>query len=296
MATSLFEIDGDRYLPTELSRGPWSGDALHGGPVAALLAHALEGAAERRRADGPAERRRADGPAAAPMFPARFTLELWRSVGFMPYRIDTEVVRPGRKVQVVEARLVAGEGDGEQVVARATLQQIAAEPVDLPDHVGPLQPPYEAPDPPEDREPTDTGFDAAAGHAIEPIRFDNEAVEHRATITSFTTAFGPATDWIRVVVDLLPGVALTPFDRVAAAADFGNGISATLPWDRFLFVNPDLTIHLFRLPADEWVHLDAATSFDLTPGAGGVAMAESVLSDRHGRIGRSIQSLYVAPV
>ena len=43
MADSLFVPLGDgRYQPTGLSRGPWSPNALHGGPTAALVAHAAE--------------------------------------------------------------------------------------------------------------------------------------------------------------------------------------------------------------------------------------------------------------
>jgi hypothetical protein len=127
------------------------------------------------------------------------------------------------------------------------------------------------------------------------VRFDNTAVEHRASVATFLE-LGAAVDWIRVRADLLPGVALSPFERVAAAADFGNGVSATVPWDRYLFVNPDLTIQLFRLPVDEWVRLDAVTYLDPAPHAGGVGLAESILSDRDGRLGRATQSLFIAPV
>jgi acyl-coenzyme A thioesterase PaaI-like protein len=279
MASSLFIVDGDEFHPTELSRGPWSADALHGGPVAALLAHELSAV-----------------PTVAEMFPARLTVELWRSLTFTPYRVTTEVLRPGRKVQVVEARLLSGHGDGHQVVARATLQQIAADAVDLPVDIGSYLPATTPPKPPEDSTATATNFDGAAGAGgAASVRFDNTAVEHRASIGSFME-LGPATDWIRVVVDLLPGVALSPFERVAAAADFGNGVSATLPWDRYVFVNPDLTIQLFRLPVDEWVCLDAATYLDPSPGAGGVGFAESTLYDRDGRLGRATQGLYIAPV
>ena len=44
---AFFHRDGDRFVPTELTRGPWSADAQHGGPPAALLGTALE-ATERR--------------------------------------------------------------------------------------------------------------------------------------------------------------------------------------------------------------------------------------------------------
>ena len=41
-AASLFVTDGLRLVPTPVARGPWSPDALHGGPVAALVAGSVE--------------------------------------------------------------------------------------------------------------------------------------------------------------------------------------------------------------------------------------------------------------
>jgi hypothetical protein len=61
-----------------------------------------------------------------------------------------------------------------------------------------------------------------------------------------------------------------------------------------VFINPDLTVHLFRLPVDEWVCLDAVTRIPAGGGAGSVGLAESALFDRQGRIGRSLQSLLVS--
>jgi Thioesterase-like superfamily len=62
-----------------------------------------------------------------------------------------------------------------------------------------------------------------------------------------------------------------------------------LPFDRFLFINADLTIHLHRPPLGEWIGLDARTLLD----AGGTGMAESVLHDASGSIGRAFQTLVV---
>ena len=47
--------------------------------------------------------------------------------------------------------------------------------------------------------------------------------------------------------------------RAVATADFGNGVSAELPFDDYLFINADLTIHLWRAPRGEWIGLDAQT-------------------------------------
>jgi hypothetical protein len=96
---------------------------------------------------------------------------------------------------------------------------------------------------------------------------------------------------MRLGYPLLPGEPLTPLARVAATADFGNGVSATLPFERFLFINADLTIHLHRPPLGEWIGLDARTL--LYPG--GTGIAESVLHDTSGPVGRAFQTLVVQP-
>jgi hypothetical protein len=263
----LFVVDDDVYTATEWSTGPWSRDALHGGPVAALLAHLLE-----------AE------PGGESMFPARLTVELLRPVGHRPMRASVGVVRPGKKVRVLAAQLTERTSVGDDVtVARGTLQQIRSAPTPLPpDHrdIDPIEPPETAPEAaPANR---------ARFFDDEPPAFHNVAVEHRSP-DAFFGRLGPAFDWIRVVADLLPGVPPSPLARVAAAADFGNGVSATLPLGQYVFVNPDLTVVLARLPVDEWVGLDARTRV----AEHGVGYAESALYDREGRIGRSLQSLLI---
>jgi len=267
MSESLFVVDGDVYEATELATGPWSPDALHGGPVSALLAYLLEAMSS------------GEG-----MFPARLTIELLRPVGHQPMVVALEVVRPGKKVRVCEARLRLRDDDSSYgFLARGVLQQIRHDEIELPADHRSVDPQESAPSNPDD-EPV------SAGRFIEgePTAFHNTAVEHRSP-SEFFIQLGPAFDWIRVVPDLLPGVPLTPLARVAAAADFGNGVSATLPIPPYLFVNPDLTIHLNRLPVDEWVGLDARTRV----GDAGVGYAEAALFDRHGRIGRSVQSLLI---
>src|SRR5664280_1564604 len=102
-------------------------------------------------------------------------------------------------------------------------------------------------------------------------------------------AMGPGRVWMRLRHPLLPGEALTPLTRLAATADFGNGVSAALPFERFLFINADLTIHLQRQPRGEWIGLDARTLLH----DGGTGLAESVIHDVHGVLGRAFQTLVV---
>jgi hypothetical protein len=98
---------------------------------------------------------------------------------------------------------------------------------------------------------------------------------------------GGAAVWFRLNVPVVAGEPITPLMRAAAAADFGNGISAAASWDDYLFINPDLTLYVHRLPEGEWVGLDAVT----WAGNHGVGVAEAALYDERGRFGRSVQGL-----
>jgi hypothetical protein len=119
--------------------------------------------------------------------------------------------------------------------------------------------------------------------------FGADAMEIRFVAGGFNEP-GPATAWFRLKVPLVGSEEPSPLQRLAAAGDFGNGISASLPWDRWIFINPDLTLNVERLPQGDWICLDSTTRI----AAGGVGLAESVLYDQRGRVGRALQALLVA--
>ena len=98
---------------------------------------------------------------------------------------------------------------------------------------------------------------------------------------------GPATVWMRPRVSLVEGEPVSPLQRVLLAADGGNGVSAPLDWEEFIFINTDLTVHLLRPPEGEWVCLDSVTHVD------GLGMTDTALWDERGRIGRAAQTLLV---
>lgn len=259
MAHALFErIGDDRYLPTEAARGPWSPDSLHGGPVGALLAGAVE-------------------PLLADLHPARATLELIRPVPVAPLTITTELIRPGKKVRMADGTMATEDGT---VVATIRLLGIRREPTPLPDGAMPDETPPSMPS----AAPGGEEFAAQVGYDA----FHNIGVEHRFVAGSFKEP-GPSTDWIRLRVPVVAGDAASALQRVMAAADFGNGISSVADFTSMLFINPDLTVHLHRLPAGEWVCLDAAS----TLAEHGVGLAQSALWDEQGPLGRALQSLLV---
>jgi hypothetical protein len=251
---AVFVPDGPRFTPTALAAGPWDPGAAHGGAPAALLGRALESA-------GPA-----DG-----MHFARVSVEFLRPVPLAPLDVETEVLRPGRRVQLLGARLLA---EGTEV-CRATALLIRRE------EGARAEPP--APPPPG----PDQGFHAPFTRSLDGT-FGGAAVEHRFVVGDWNP--GPATVWMRLSVPLVAGEEPSPLVRVLAAADFGNGVGAALDWNHHLFINPDLTVYLERPPQGEWVCLEASTH----PGVPGTAVAESVLYDERGRIGRAVQALLVA--
>jgi hypothetical protein len=256
----VFEVEGDRAVPTDLARGPWSPDAQHGGAPAALLAGQLE---------------RFDLGVAT--FPARFTVELMRPVPLVPLRIERRTIRPGKKVQLVEGSLFAGDVE----VVRATLLRLRAQPVEfeaapLPGPVVPM-PSRGASEPMLARFARGTGF----WNAMEISRVGGDWPRP-----------GPVQFWLRLVVPIVAGEEPSPFQRVAAAGDFGNGIAGAFDLRRYSAINPDLTITLHRLPSHEWVGLDSGTY----PEKAGYGVAESVLHDEDGRLGRAIQTVLVEEV
>jgi hypothetical protein len=196
-------------------------------------------------------------------------------VPLAPLEVETALLRPGRKVQLVGATLRAGTTE----VARAVALRIRI--ADLPVPAG-----LERSVPPPGPE-TATGRGSSWESVSDAPAFHNQGVEHRFVAGGFDGP-GPATDWIRLRVPLVAGEPTGPLARTVAVADFGNGVSWVLPrQDRWRFINPDLTVALHRLPVGEWVCLEAETAV----GGNGIGQAVSRLWDERGRLGYALQSL-----
>lgn len=252
--------------PTAYARGPWSLDFLHGGPVAALLAHAVESL-----------------PAAdVDWFVSRLTIELERPVPVEPLHYAAEITRAGRSVSIVDASVA--NADSGVVLARARAVRLRSTHVPLPfddAELAPLLKIEPAPSTPSDGESIDRP-------ASTSIAFHTAAIEQR--FVGETGRPGPIFDWIRARVPLLPDHDLTSLQRVAAAVDQASGISAVLPGATHSFINPDLTVHLFRPLHGEWVGMASATHHH----TGGSAMTDTAIFDLEGRIGNSNQSLVLS--
>ena len=277
--TAFYAECGDLFVSTELTRGPWDGESQHAGPPSALIGREIA---------------RLDGIGSGPddRFVVRVTFEILRPVPIAPLRVSAEVIRPGRRVELVDATLA--DEAGEPLV-RARAWRILRGDVEIADglagadafgaparagrptgEVGP-------PDPPGALESSAEFF--PTGHDVGY----HSAMEYRFAAGAFLEP-GPATTWLRMRHPLVEGEEPDPLTRVLIAADTGNGISNTLDFRRYLFINVDLTVHLHRLPAGEWVCLDSLT----VPERHGVGLTDTMLWDERGPLGRAAQSLLVA--
>jgi hypothetical protein len=250
--TSFYELLGEgRYRSTEHTVGPWDERAQHGGPPAALLARALE--------------------AESPSWPATFvrvTFDILSPVPVAELTVRSRTLRPGRSVELVEAELEAGD----RVVMRAQGWRVREAELDLP---------------PSDDEPAPALPDASSAWPRSPGGYLN-AMEWRY-VSGEPAVPGPATVWGRMRYPLVPGEEPTGLQRMLVLADSGNGVSSVLPWTEWLFINPELTVHVAAVPEGEWICLDAQTRVD----SRGFGLASSRLFDRQRLVGRGAQALFI---
>ena len=255
---AVFVRAGALWHATELARGPWDPDAQHGGAPAALLVHAFEACEPDPE-----------------LHLARVTFEFLRPVPLGDLSVSAEVVRPGRRVMLLEG--VICDPSGTEVV-RARALRVRPTELGAPDS-GP--PPFPGPEHGRVREFQSQG-------TAPRTMFATHTMEIRFVEGTFL-GLGPATAWFRLRHPLVAGEPIRAAERAAAAADFGNGISTVLSWEDHLFINPDLTLYLERDPRGEWVAMQSRTHVH----PGGVSVSESVLWDEQGRIGQATQALVV---
>lgn len=261
------DADAIAFVATELARGPWDPGSCHGGAPAALLAALIDAT-----------------PAGTPMQTVRLTLEIERPVPVgVPLHSDIEVSRDGRRVQVLDATLRTAV-DTAQRPAGSTLVRCRAVRI----HAGDVPTPpgaardVPAPTPGPDALPPRQGlegWDTAGFWDTVDVRFAQGQLLET----------GRGVIWTRVRHPIAEGVATTPLARAAAASDFGNGISSPLPFDRFVYINPDLRVEVHRPAVGAWVGLAATTVAQPT----GIGLTSSTLFDRDGRIGSASQSLFI---
>ena len=100
---AFFRTDGKWFVGYGVSRGPWSEDACHGGPVSGLIARAVEKIASGKQL-------------------TRLTVSFRRPIPISGFRVDADVERSGRTATTATATLRDSE---DRLCATATSLHLA---------------------------------------------------------------------------------------------------------------------------------------------------------------------------
>jgi Thioesterase-like superfamily len=260
LPASLYVPADGGYEATALTIGPWEPKLQHAGPPAALLLREAESASG------------IDGGQTV-----RLAYDIFAPVPVGPVQVATSVVRPGRRIELVEAVLTAGD---ERPLMRLSAWRMRTR-QDGPPESAPTTHPAVAGW--QDSRPETAAF------------FSEDIAYHRALEWRFPTgsfnAPGPASAWTRPECELVAGEPMTPLQHLLVMTDAASGISAELDWNTMSFANVDLSLALHRAPRGEWLGMDATTVY----GGTGAAQCYAVLFDQTGAIGRSTHALFVEP-
>jgi acyl-coenzyme A thioesterase PaaI-like protein len=258
-ALAMYVRDGEAFVGTELIQGGWDPNAANGGAVLALLGQVLDTV-----------------PTLVPMGVSRFTADLVRPVP-LGTRLDVhhEVVREGKKIQLVELRMTSG---GLDLVRASALRLRKADLGDAP-------------------VPADTTDERPAAGLSDPEsmprllgRGDVPAGFLRAVDMRRTP--GKGGTWVRLDTEVVAGEPNSPTARMAFSFDFANLIGLDMQTPSMVMINPDVTAQVLRSPVGEWVAVTGDTRFSGSTGRG---VSAATLSDRDGPFAAATTSQLLQP-
>ena len=249
MKMAFFSADGDVLTPLPLSQSSWSDKQMHGLALAGALARGIEAKIN--------EMGRTD------LRPSRMTVDMFKPGAMAPCTIETEVVREGRRIALVEATMMQ---DGERTARASAIFLLPSE-----SPAGRVWQPGERPTPPpEDVVPV----------SEEPrIPFLHSEI---GWSQDFTAHQNPSqkTIW-QVGMDIVDGEQLTPFQMAASMAD---SVNMVCNWgdQGVQFINTDITLGLSRLPVSRELGIRAVERTE----EDGIAVGVAEMFDREGLFGQ----------
>jgi hypothetical protein len=264
-AKGMFVRDGEAFVGTVLTQGGWDRRHMNGAAVLALLGHCLD-----------------DVPTLVPMTLTRLTVDLARPVPVgRPLRVVPDVLREGKKLQLVQLRVVVD--DVEHTWATALRLRAA----DL----------SEVPGIPESTTATSSG-DALLRPRAEVVSMRDVHPGRPGFLDAIDLWRTPRRDgrgygyWARLDTPVVAGEVLRASSRITFAFDCANLVGIDQPLDAVTMINPDVTAHVLRPPVDEWI---AITGETLVHPAMGRSMTVASFSDGDGLFAQASLSQLVQP-
>lgn len=255
-AAYFIRESGDTFRPTGHVSGGWNPQEQHIAPAIGLLAHCIEQDFAARRDDE--------------LRLVRLSCDILGTIPMEAVRVEVSVLRPGRTIELIEARM---SHDGrDAVIARAWLS------------AG-----YDT------AESAGSGFGRLGpAEEFEPWQMDATwpgGFVKSVKIRPLIKEPGSVRFWLSSDVALLAGEPVSDTARLLGLIDVTNGVAARANPEEVLFPNLDLTAHLFRAPSGDWVGVDAHGSI----GPQGAGLTHGILHDAAGPFGSFAQILTVRP-
>ena len=255
---AFFRASNDWFVGNDASRGPWIEDACHAGPVAAVIARALERVVLEKQL-------------------TRLTINFRRSIPISGFRVDAEIERDGRSTTTAMATLL---DESDRICATASSLHLVT-------HSYAKLPSASVPRP--SFEEAESG-EFALKRALHGLPFFSSGIEV-AYPPGETGDPGPTTLWMRTI-PIVENEISSPFQSLCPLADCGNGISRNAESSEASFVNADLTIAVYRLPESDWLASQAISFWQ----SSGIGISQAKLFDKLGSIGTALQTIVVRPV
>lgn len=244
-----------RYQPSAHVHGAWQPGEQHMAPVSGLMTHAID---QHEPREG--------------MQLARIAFDILGMIPAQVGEVSVRTVRPGRTIELLEAKLTIGG----RVVVRASAWRLSRQDTRAvsggePDRL----PPPEAMVPWRGSELWQGGYIAGLDFRVGR---DNAPGRGRA--------------WVRTATRLVEGEPISSTAAFIGLVDTANGVATRESPLEWMYPNVDLTIHLYRQPVGGWVGFDTRVVF----GAEGVGLTSSSLHDELGPVARAEQILTVRPL
>lgn len=257
---ALFVQEDDIFTPTNLAHGPWGAQMLHGGATGGLMAHVLEQCAPK-----------------PDMQLVRTTLDMFRPVPMSPLRVETKILRDGKRLQVIEASLYASD----KLVARSVGVRMKVVDVEVPVE---YQPEKATPEGPEGLEELKFAPGAEGGARLPGL---NSNLEIRR-LYGFDGK-GEGCSWIKAPVPVVDGVKTSPFVHLGVVSDFGNGLAQLFLPGTVGMINADINLYIHRNPVSDWIALKSKAVMSDS----GTGVVNSEFYDKEGLIAQSHQAVMV---
>lgn len=233
---------GDVLVPNRQAESGWAPNTLMGRYLAGLVAWGAERHAEPE------------------LQPARLTVDMFRPPMMGSTRVESVVVRSGKRIRVIDAQI---EVDGV-VVCRGNVVFLRRG------------------ETPDGQRWIPQASVLAPPDGLESMTKAGSALPwDQRTVGSWGVPSAPRTLWVTETERFIDGEPLSPFVRVALAADSANG-TLNAGADGLGFINADLTMTLGALPDGPWIGLEPISRVE----ADGISAGVVDLYDGDRRIGQ----------